>query len=77
MSYQVEAVFEDGVLKLLKPLDLPEHQILNLVVYVPSAVDVEQELDAWHEIYSGLSVQELDELERIASERNNFMRQVN
>jgi len=49
---------------------------LDVVIHVPNAVDVEQELDAWREIYSGLSTQEVDEIEKIASERENFMRQV-
>ena len=32
MTLAVEAVFENGVLKPLKPLNLPEHQKVRLVV---------------------------------------------
>jgi len=35
MDYRVPAVYEKGVLRLLEPLDLPEHTRLTVTVRVP------------------------------------------
>lgn len=77
MSYQVEAIFEDGVLKLLEPLKLAEHQIVSLTVNVPEISNPESELEAWQGTYAGLTEHDVDEIEKIAFARDNFMTQGN
>ncbi|MBI4671409.1 MAG: antitoxin family protein [Chloroflexi bacterium] len=77
MSYQVNAIFEDGVLKLLEPLSLPEHRVLHLIVTVPFAMEADAELAAWQQVLTGLSGPEVDEIEKISLEREHFMGQVN
>ena len=36
MNQYVDAIYEDGVLKPLKPLDLAEHQFVSLVIGIES-----------------------------------------
>jgi predicted DNA-binding antitoxin AbrB/MazE fold protein len=37
MNYRVPVIYEKGVLRLLEPLDLPEHTKLTVTVSVPKA----------------------------------------
>ena len=72
---RVAAVFEGGVLKPLEPLDLPEHQRVEIVVTVPQALETpspEQLLAAWQLVYRGLSDADIAEVERIALDREHF-----
>ncbi len=39
MNYQVPVIYEEGVLRLLKPLDLPEHTRLTVTVLMPKAAE--------------------------------------
>ena len=74
MQQTVPAVFEDGVLRPLKPLDLEDHQRVEVTVTsVPSPPRSPEEiLAAWHCIYEGLSPEEVAEVERIALDRSHF-----
>lgn len=46
MTRTIEAVFEDGVLKPVNQLDLPEHQKVHVLIEVDSLVAGEGH--AWH-----------------------------
>ncbi len=47
MTLALEAVFEDGVLKPLHPLDLPEHQKVQLVLETGAPVEAPGQ-KVWH-----------------------------
>lgn len=73
MTQTVEAIYEDGVLKPLTPLQLPEHQRVSVTIEdLPESP--EEGLKAWGQVYEGLSDEEIAELETIILDRSNFMR---
>jgi predicted DNA-binding antitoxin AbrB/MazE fold protein len=73
MQKTVTAVFEDGVLKPLESVDLPEHQRVKVTIEVPPARSPEEVLAGWRSVYDGLSADEIDEIERIALDRSHFL----
>ncbi len=75
MQQVLQAVYEDGVLKPLGALDLAEHQRVVVEVRESPNDDVEAKLAAWHQVYAGLSEQEISEVEAIALDRSHFMRE--
>jgi predicted DNA-binding antitoxin AbrB/MazE fold protein len=68
-----EAIYEDGVLKPLEPIKLPEHQRVTITIQPPLLEKPDQELESWHQVYAGLSDQEISEIESIALDRRHFM----
>jgi predicted DNA-binding antitoxin AbrB/MazE fold protein len=70
----LSAIYEDGVLKPLEALDLPEHQRVTITLELRNHETPEEALNAWASIYTGLSPQEIDEIETIALDRTRFMR---
>lgn len=73
MGQTVEAVFENGIFKIVDPsaLRLAEGQKVKLVVEEqPQSKEWPSELLA--STYDGLSEQEIDEIERIALDRRDF-----
>lgn len=70
-----EAVFEDGVLKPLQDPGLSEHHRFSVQVKELGGRDAESELAAWHEVYDGLSDDEIAEVETIAMDRSRFSRE--
>jgi len=69
----VEAVFEDGAFKPLKPLKpaLAEGQHVRLLVEELNAE--ESLLDLATHVYEGLAPEQIDEIETIALDRSNFL----
>jgi predicted DNA-binding antitoxin AbrB/MazE fold protein len=70
----LEAVYEDGVLKPLEDPGLSDHQRVLIEVRAPAADAAARALAAWEEVYEGLSVDEVAEVERVALDRSNFSR---
>jgi len=70
---ELEAVYRRGVLKPLKPLDLPENQQVMIMVRLPAQAKQEGALAAWQEVYAGLSEAEVAAVEVIALDRNHFI----
>jgi len=68
-----EAIYEDGVLKPLEPIKLSEHQRVTITIQPLLIEDPDQELESWHQVYAGLSDQEVSEIESIALDRSHFM----
>jgi predicted DNA-binding antitoxin AbrB/MazE fold protein len=68
-----EAIYEDGVLKPLEPIKLPEHQRVTITIQPLLLEKPDQELESWHQVYAGLSDQEISEIESIALDRRHFM----
>jgi predicted DNA-binding antitoxin AbrB/MazE fold protein len=75
MDYILEAIFENGVLKPLESLKLPEHQKVMITIQLPPVKNPDEELESWHQVYAGLSDTEIRDIESIAFDRSNFMTQ--
>ena len=67
-----EAIYEDGVLKPLEPIKLPEHQRVTITIQPLLTENPDQELESWHQVYAGLSDMEISEIESIALDRSHF-----
>jgi predicted DNA-binding antitoxin AbrB/MazE fold protein len=74
MMQTIDATYENGVLKPLQPLDLPEHQRVSITIHIPVMETAEQTLNRWEQVYAGLTDEEVAEVEAIALDRDNFMR---
>jgi predicted DNA-binding antitoxin AbrB/MazE fold protein len=75
MTRAIETIYEGGVFKPLETINLPEHQHVVITFELPRALDVGAELEAWRQVYAGLSDQDVADVEAIALDRRNFMRQ--
>ena len=54
---------------LMRAINQDQHVLYS----VPDAEDVERSLQAWHEVYAGLSPDEVAAVEQIALDRSHFM----
>ena len=75
MARIVEAIYENGTLKPLETLDLPEHQRVRITIHEPIVESPEETLAAWHQVYEGCADEEIAQLEAITLDRSRFMRQ--
>ena len=74
MAYKVEAVYENGILKPLQPLELTEHQRVSVTIdESPTVESPEEALRAWEQVYEGLSDEEIAEIEALILDRSHFM----
>lgn len=70
----LEAVYEEGVLKPLQDPELDEHQRVVIELRPSSSEKVaSNRLQAWQEVYEGLSDEDVAEVEQIALDRSRFM----
>lgn len=65
----VEAVYEQGALRPLEPLDLAEGQRVRL------QLEVEDPIELAGRVYDGLPDKEVTEIERIALDRRGWHRE--
>jgi predicted DNA-binding antitoxin AbrB/MazE fold protein len=68
MAELIDAVYEQGTFKPLKPVELPAGQRVTLSVE-PMALtpdEAEAQLRAWHAVYEGLSEADIAEVEAMA-----------
>lgn len=72
MTQTIEAIFEHGTFRLVRPLHLPlrDGQRVRLVVETEETPDAILDLAA--SVYDGLSPEDIDEVEQIALERHDF-----
>ena len=75
MARVVEAIYENGTLKPLETLDLPEHQRVRITIHEPIVESPEEMLEAWQQVYEGCADEEITQLEAITLDRSRFMRQ--
>jgi predicted DNA-binding antitoxin AbrB/MazE fold protein len=75
MDFMLEAIYENGVLRPLESLKLPEHQKVRITVQLLPVEDPDEELKSWHQVYAGLSDSDVVEIEAIALDRSHFMTQ--
>jgi predicted DNA-binding antitoxin AbrB/MazE fold protein len=74
MTQMIEAIYEDGVLKPLEPVPLEEHQRVTVAIQTIRSLSPDELLELAHQVYAGLSDEEIAEIEEIALDRSNFMR---
>jgi predicted DNA-binding antitoxin AbrB/MazE fold protein len=75
MARDIDAIYEEGILKPLEALDLPEHQRVRITIHEPAEESPDETLDAWQGVYDGLTDEEIARIEAIAFDRSHFMRQ--
>jgi predicted DNA-binding antitoxin AbrB/MazE fold protein len=73
MMRTIEAVYRNGVLTPVQPLDLPEEAHVLLDVHLRSTDPSGDYLAAWRAVYADLSPEDVSNIERIAGDRRNFM----
>ena len=73
MTRTLEAIYEQGVLRPIEDPGLAEHQRVMLELRELPSDDADRRLDAWHEVYEGLSEDQLAEVEAIALDRSNCL----
>ncbi len=73
MPKTVEAIFENGVLKPVTPLHIPEHKLVHLIIQeeVEELPDI---LSLASKVYNGLSPSDIEDLEKISLDRSHFSR---
>jgi len=70
----LEAVYEDGVLRPLEDPGLQEHQRVLLEIRFEPREQASSALEAWHQVYEGLSEGEIADVEAMALDRSRFSR---
>lgn len=75
MSLIFEAIYENGVLKPLQDPGLSEHERVVVNVERAEEEDASTQLAAWREVYSGLSENDIAEVEATALDRSHFFRE--
>jgi predicted DNA-binding antitoxin AbrB/MazE fold protein len=71
----LQAVYEGGVLRPLQDPGLEEHQRVLLEIRIEPRPEGSSALAAWHQVYEGLSEEEIAEVEAIALDRGRFFRE--
>ena len=72
MQQTVEAIYENGVLRPLKTLNLSEGQEVQLIIHSKDQIQPTQMLQLAAEVYQGFSDEDIHDIEHIALERQNF-----
>lgn len=75
MDRVIDAIYERGMLKPLQALDLSEHQRVRITIHELVDESPAEQLDAWQEVYQGLTDEEITQIETLMFERSHFMRQ--
>lgn len=71
MPKTIEAIFEEGVLKPVSPLNIPEHKKVTLIIEdEPSESTDILSLSAM--VYNGLSPKDIEDIEKLALDRSRF-----
>ncbi len=76
MSKTIDAIFENGVFKPITPITISEHKKVTLII----ADEYEELFDIIFlasMVYDGLSAQEIEDIEKVATDRSHFSRNVN
>jgi predicted DNA-binding antitoxin AbrB/MazE fold protein len=76
MAKTVEAIFENGVFKPKESPNIPEHKRVTLIIE-----ELHEEsyniLSLASKVYSDLSPEDIEDIEKMATDRNNFSRNSN
>lgn len=77
MQQVVEAVYENGVFRPLKALELSEGQEVQLIICLKNKIDPNQMLRLAAEVYQGFSDEQIRDIEKIAIDRQSFFGEAN
>jgi predicted DNA-binding antitoxin AbrB/MazE fold protein len=69
MARVIDAIYENGTLKPLETLNLPEHQRVRITIHEPIVESPDETLAAWHQVYEGCAEEEIAQIEAIALDR--------
>jgi predicted DNA-binding antitoxin AbrB/MazE fold protein len=72
MKQTLEAIYENGVFRPLKSLKLAEGQQVQLIVETNSELSPEEMLKLAAQVYEGLSLEQVNEIEQIAFHSSDF-----
>ncbi len=72
MEQVIEAIYEQGVLRPLTPINLPEKQRVNLRIHVLNRQAALRIIEQMGKVYEGLSDQDVAEIETMALDRSDF-----
>jgi len=72
MKESIDAIYEHGVFKPLKRPEIPDGQLVRLVIETLPEVTAEDMLELAAQVYDGLSDEQIDEIEEIALNRRDF-----
>ena len=72
MPEVIEAIYEKGVFKPLQELEIPEGQRVRLVVETAAGTTSDEMLALAAQVYEGLAPEEVDAVEDIACQRDDF-----
>jgi predicted DNA-binding antitoxin AbrB/MazE fold protein len=75
MKTTVEAIFEDGVFKPVKPPELPEGQRVQITVESVPGLAPDDILRMAADVYRGLSASDVREIEEMSKRREFFTRE--
>ena len=73
MNRTIEAIYRNGVLRPLQPLDLPEELRVILDIHIEDTRLPGDSLAAWQAVYAGLSAADVSVVEQIARDRTHFL----
>ena len=74
MKQTLDAVYENGVFKPSLPPNLPNGQHVRLEIETPSEESPEDLLELAGQVYDGLSDSQIEEIEQIALDRQDFFK---
>lgn len=72
MEQVIEAIYEQGVLRPLTPISLPEKQRVHLKIHVLDRQAALRIIEQMGKVYEGLSDQDIAEIETMALDRSDF-----
>lgn len=73
MPKTIEAIFEEGVLKPVSPLNISEHKRVTLIIEDEQGESTDI-LSLSSMVYNGLSPKDIEEIEKLALDRSRFSR---
>lgn len=72
MKETIDAIYKDGVLRLARPLDIPDGRRVRVVVETVTPASAATILALAGRVYEGLSEEEIAEVEAVALRRDRF-----
>ena len=72
MKQIVEAVYENGVFRPREVPELPEGQEVQLIIQAKNTLNSDQMLRLAADVYEGFSIDQIQEVEQIALDRQHF-----
>jgi len=73
MPRTIEAIYEDGVLKPVIALNIPEHKKITLIIE-EKAEEPSEIMSLAAGVYGGFSPEDIEEVEQVALDRSHFSR---